>query len=60
MEVIQMTGKFVFYWSMTTLFRSGIKSLLQRHGDFDVVGEAGDGLDGIKRVRSLKPDVASD
>lgn len=41
-----------------TLFRSGIKSLLQRHGDFDVVGEAGDGLDGIKRVRSLKPDVA--
>ena len=41
-----------------TLFRSGIKSLLQRHEDFEVVGEAGDGLEGIKRVRSLLPDVA--
>jgi two-component system nitrate/nitrite response regulator NarL len=41
-----------------TLFRSGIKSLLQRNDDFEVVGEAGDGLEGIKRARSLKPDVA--
>ena len=41
-----------------TLFRSGIKSLLQRNDDFEVIGEAGDGLEGIKRVRSLKPDVA--
>lgn len=40
-----------------TLFRSGINSLLQRNEDFEVVGEAGDGLEGIKRVRSLKPDV---
>jgi two-component system nitrate/nitrite response regulator NarL len=40
-----------------TLFRSGIKSLLQRNDDFEVIGEAGDGLEGIKRARSLKPDV---
>ncbi|QRM20408.1 response regulator [Dechloromonas sp. TW-R-39-2] len=40
-----------------TLFRSGIKSLLQRNEDFVVVDEAGDGLEGIKRARSLKPDV---
>jgi two-component system nitrate/nitrite response regulator NarL len=40
-----------------SLFRSGIKSLLERNDDFEVVGEAGDGLEGIKRVRSLKPDV---
>ena len=40
-----------------TLFRSGVKSLLQRNEDFEVVGEAGDGLDGIKRARSLNPDV---
>lgn len=40
-----------------TLFRSGIKSLLQRHDEFDVVDEAGDGLEGIKRAKSLKPDV---
>ncbi len=40
-----------------TLFRSGIRSLLQRNEDFEVVGEAGDGLEGIKRARSLCPDV---
>lgn len=40
-----------------TLFRSGIKSLLQRDDAFEVVGEAGDGLEGIKRARSLKPAV---
>jgi len=40
-----------------TLFRSGIKSLLQRHDEFEVVGEAGDGLEGLKRARSLQPDV---
>ncbi|MFR3635239.1 MAG: DNA-binding response regulator, partial [Sutterella sp.] len=32
------------------LFRSGIKALLQRQSDFEVVGEAGDGLEGVKLV----------
>jgi len=40
-----------------TLFRSGIKSLLQRHEEFEIVEEAGDGLEGIKRAKSLQPDV---
>ena len=40
-----------------TLFRSGIRSLLQRHGDFSVVGEASDGIEGIKRAKQLHPDV---
>lgn len=40
-----------------TLFRSGIKSLLARQEGFEIVGEAGDGLDGLKRAKSLKPDV---
>lgn len=40
-----------------TLFRSGIKALLQRHEDFEIVGEAGDGLEGVKRAKSLQPDV---
>lgn len=40
-----------------TLFRSGIKSLLQRHDEFEVVDEAGDGLEGIKRAKSLRPDI---
>lgn len=40
-----------------SLFRSGIRSLLQRHVDFAVVGEAADGVEGIKRCKQLKPDV---
>jgi two-component system, NarL family, nitrate/nitrite response regulator NarL len=39
------------------LFRSGIKSLLLRSGEFEVVGEAGDGLEGAKRAKQLRPDV---
>ena len=41
-----------------TLFRSGIRSLLQRHEEFEIVDEAADGLEGIKRARSHQPDVA--
>ena len=40
-----------------SLFRSGIRSLLQRHVEFLVVGEAADGVEGIKRAKQLKPDV---
>lgn len=40
-----------------TLFRSGIKLLLQRQPGFEVVGEAGDGLEGVKRAKQLKPDI---
>jgi len=40
-----------------TLFRSGVKSLLQRQSDFEVVGEAQDSLRGVKRAEELKPDV---
>lgn len=40
-----------------TLFRSGICSLLQRYPEFTVVGEASDGVEGIKRAKHLQPDV---
>jgi len=40
-----------------TLFRSGVKALLQRHSEFEVVGESADSLEGVKRARELKPDV---
>jgi len=40
-----------------TLFRSGVKALLQRHKDFEVVGEAPDSLEGVKRAAALEPQV---
>jgi two-component system nitrate/nitrite response regulator NarL len=40
-----------------SLFRSGIKLLLQRNPEFEVIGEASDGLEGVKRAKQLKPDV---
>ncbi|MEZ2352540.1 response regulator [Caballeronia sp. RCC_10] len=40
-----------------TLFRSGVRALLQRTPDFEIVGEAADGLEGIKRAKQFCPDV---
>ena len=40
-----------------TLFRSGIKALLARQPDIDVIGEASDGLSGIKLVEQAAPDI---
>jgi two-component system nitrate/nitrite response regulator NarL len=40
-----------------SLFRSGLKSLLQRQDDFEVVGEASGGLEGVKLAHQLEPDV---
>lgn len=40
-----------------TLFRSGIRSLLQSYPCFEVVGEAGDGREGIRLAGQLRPDV---
>ncbi len=40
-----------------TLFRSGIRLLLQSQPDFEIVGEAADGLEAVKRARQLQPDV---
>lgn len=39
------------------LFRSGIKALLSRQHGFEVIGEAADGLSGIKMINRLQPDV---
>ena len=39
------------------LFSRGIKSLLQRHPEFEVVDDVSDGLDGVKRAQTLRPDV---
>ncbi len=39
------------------LFRSGLKALLSRQSDFEIIGEAADGLEGVKLVEQLKPDL---
>ena len=39
------------------IMRDGLREVLQRAGDFDVVGEAGDGAAAVRVAQSLKPDV---
>ena len=37
--------------------RLGLKSLLERHPQFEVVGEAGSAREALEQVAALKPDV---
>ncbi|HEX6685926.1 MAG TPA: response regulator transcription factor [Candidatus Limnocylindrales bacterium] len=39
------------------LMRSGLRMMLETQGDIEVVGEAGDGDEGIDVVRRVRPDV---
>lgn len=39
------------------LARGLLRSLLQAHPDYAVVGEAGDGFDGLKQIQALQPDL---
>lgn len=40
-----------------TLFRSGLRFLLEQQHDFVVVGEASDGLEGVKLAKQFNPNV---
>jgi two-component system, NarL family, nitrate/nitrite response regulator NarL len=40
-----------------SLLRSGIRLLLEKQPDFEVVAEAGDGIEGVKRAQQHRPDV---
>ncbi|MFC4159054.1 response regulator [Chitinimonas lacunae] len=40
-----------------SLFRSGVRQLLQREPDLEIVAEAADGVEGIKRAKEHQPDV---
>ena len=39
------------------LFREGLKSLISRNTRFEVVGEAGNGREGLRMAKGLKPDL---
>jgi DNA-binding NarL/FixJ family response regulator len=39
------------------LFRKGLARLLDAQPDFQVVGEASDGTEGVEKARALRPDV---
>jgi DNA-binding NarL/FixJ family response regulator len=39
------------------LFREGLKSLIGRHAGFEVVGEAENGKQGIKKAKKIRPDL---
>jgi len=39
------------------LFREGLVGILDRQPDFEVVGQAGDGLEAIVKARQLRPDL---
>lgn len=39
------------------LFREGLRSLLSREKDIEIAGSASDGLEAVKAVRQLKPEV---
>jgi len=39
------------------LFREGLKAIIERDARFEVVGEAGDGRQGLSMTKKLKPDL---
>ena len=39
------------------LVRAGLRAIIDAEGDFEVVGEAGDGAEAVSKVRAARPDV---
>ena len=40
-----------------TLFRQGVRRLLESEADFEIVGEAADGGEAVEKARELRPDI---
>ena len=47
----------VFIADDHALLRDGLRAVLERHPGLEVVGEAGDGLEAVKRIEETIPDV---
>ncbi|NOX53007.1 MAG: response regulator transcription factor [Planctomycetes bacterium] len=41
-----------------TLFRSGLRALLEKMGDVTVVAEAADGREALQQIKNVQPDIA--
>ena len=41
-----------------TLMRQGLRHILENHAEFDIVAEAGSGIEALEAARQHKPDVA--
>ena len=41
-----------------TLMRQGLRHILENHTEFDIVAEAGSGIEALEAARQFKPDVA--
>jgi DNA-binding NarL/FixJ family response regulator len=41
-----------------SLFREGLKAILERNPKYEVIAEAGNGRDALRLIRQLKPDLA--
>jgi len=39
------------------LFREGLKSMLNKRDDIEIIGEAEDGIEAVRLIRKLKPDM---
>ncbi|MGH7820937.1 MAG: response regulator, partial [Candidatus Binatia bacterium] len=48
----------VFHADDHQVFRDGVRLLLERENDIEVVGAAGDAKEAVKEIQRLKPDVA--
>ena len=39
------------------MFRQGIRNILEKNKEFEVIGEAGDGLELLELLRKVEPDM---